>query len=157
MKKLFILSSLIILVACNMAPETKTTPAFDPASAKAEILAANQQFEQAFVKGDSSAITALYHTDAKIFPANMSKCNRDGVGSMTAGVPKLGIKTMKLNTDEVSGGPDEVVETGNYEMGDGTKALDKGNYIVIWKKEGEKWKMYRDIWNSSMPMPMAAK
>jgi ketosteroid isomerase-like protein len=156
MKKLSIISSLIILVACNTAPETKTAPAADLAAVKAEITTVNQQFEQAFVKGDSAAIIALYHVDAKIFPANMNTCNRNGVGSMTATVPKMGIKTMKLNTDEVSGGPDEVVETGNYEMGDGTKSLDKGNYIVIWKKDGDKWKIYRDIWNSSSA-PVAAK
>jgi len=156
MKKLSILSSLIILVACNTAPETKTAPAFDPAAARTEIIAANQQFEQAFIKGDSSAIAALYHADAKIFPPNMEPCNRNGVGSMTVGIPKMGIKTMKLNTEAVTGGPDEVVETGNFEMGDGTKMLDKGNYIVIWRKDGDKWKMYRDIWNSS-EKPMAMK
>jgi ketosteroid isomerase-like protein len=156
MKKLSILSSIVILAACNTAPETKTVLAFDPASVKAEIVAVNQQFEQAFIKGDSAAVVALYHADAKIFPADMPTCNRNGVGSMTTGVPKMGIKTMKLNTEEVSGGPDEVVETGNYDMGDGTKSLGKGNYIVIWKKEGDKWKMYRDIWNSSSA-PVASK
>lgn len=152
MKKLSILSSIVILVACNSAPETKSTPAFDRSTAKADIVAANQQFEQAFVKGDSAVVVALYHSGAKIFPADMPACDRKTIGGMTATVPKMGIKTMKLHTEEVSGGPDEVIETGNYEMGDGSKSIGKGNYIVIWKKEGDKWKMYRDIWNSTAPM-----
>jgi len=152
MKKLSILSSIVFLAACNTAPETKTAPAFDPATVKADIVSANQQFEEAFIKGDSAVVVALYHSDAKIFPADMPGCDRKTIGGMTATVPKMGIKTMKLHTEEVSGGPDEVVETGNYEMGDGTKSIGKGNYMVIWKKEGEKWKMYRDIWNSSSPM-----
>src|SRR5258708_9083462 len=156
MKKLAIFSSLIILVACNNSTESKIGTVFDPEAVKGEIITANQQFEQAFVKGDSSGITALYHVDAKVFPPNMDACNRKGIGSMAASVPKMGIKTMKLNTDEVSGGPDEVVETGNYEMGDGTKAIDKGNYVVVWKKDGDKWRIFRDIWNSSNK-PLAAK
>jgi ketosteroid isomerase-like protein len=156
MKKLAIFSFIVILAACNTAPEAKIAAAFDPTAAKAEIIAANHAFEAAFVKGDSAAVAALYHADAKIFPPNMDPCNRNGVGNMVTGIPKMGVKTMKLNTDEVSGGPDEVVETGNFEMGDGTKTIDKGNYIVIWKKEGDKWKLFRDIWNSSNK-PMTEK
>ena len=40
--------------------------------------------------------------------------------------------------------------------GDGTKTVDKGNYIVVWKKDDGKWKIFRDIWNSS-EKAMAAK
>lgn len=156
MKKLAIFSSITILAACNNTPANKTADVFDPSAVKSEIVAANQQFEEAFVKGDSSVMVALYHPDAKVFPPNMDPCNRKEMGSMTATIPKMGIKTMKLNTDEVYGGADEVVEKGNYEMGDGTKSIDKGNYIVVWKKDGDKWKMFRDIWNSSSK-PMAAK
>jgi ketosteroid isomerase-like protein len=157
MRKLAIFSTAIIFAACSSATQDKTAAtAFDPSTVKPEISAVNHQFEEAFVKGDSAAIVACYHVDAQVFPPNMAPCKREGVGSMTTGVPKMGIKTIKLNTDDVSGGPDQVVETGNFEMGDGTKTMDKGSYIVVWKKDGDKWKIYRDIWNSSN-MPMAAK
>jgi hypothetical protein len=69
MRKFAILYRIVILVAfvaCNSAPQAPA--AFDPGSVKAEIIAANQQFGEAFVKGDSAGIAALYHTDAKIFP-----------------------------------------------------------------------------------------
>jgi ketosteroid isomerase-like protein len=157
MRKIAILLSMVILVAfaaCNNAPQAPA--AFDPGSVKAEIIAANQQFGEAFVKGDSAGIAALYHTDAKIFPPNMHACNRDEMSGMMKMIPSMHLKTMKLNTDEVSGGPDEIVETGNYEMADSTKTVDKGNYVVVWKKDGDKWKIFRDIWNSSA-MPMAMK
>ena len=143
-----------LMAACsNGSSEGKTAVLFDPASVKADISAVNQKFEEALLKGDSAGIVALYHADAKIFPPNMEACNRNAVGSMVATMPKMGIKTFKLNTSEVSGGPDEVVETGNYEMGDSTKVTESGKYIVVWKKDGDSWKLYRDIWNSNKPAP----
>jgi ketosteroid isomerase-like protein len=61
-----------------------------------------------------------------------------------------------LTTEEVMGGPDVVVETGTYEiLGDKAVSFDKGKFIVAWKKENGKWKMHRDIWNSSNPAPAA--
>src|SRR5258708_30291582 len=112
MKKLAVISSLAILIACNNAPETKTATVFDLPAAKSEIIAANQQFEQSFVKGDSAAIAALYHVDAKAFPPNMEPCDRKGVGSMITSIPKMGIKTMKLNTGDVYGGAAANLEVG---------------------------------------------
>ena len=45
-----------------------------------------------------------------------------------------------------------LAETGTYEMyGDNNKTLDKGKYVVVWKQENGQWKIYRDIWNTSMP------
>jgi len=32
--------------------------------------------------------------------------------------------------------------------------LDKGKYIVIWKKVDGEWKYYRDIFNSDLPIPV---
>ena len=55
-----------------------------------EISAANQQFGQAFVKGDSATIVGLYHAEARIYPPNMAMLNnRSGVGSMVVGVPRI--------------------------------------------------------------------
>jgi ketosteroid isomerase-like protein len=42
-------------------------------------------------------------------------------------------------------------------MSDGKKFNDKGKYIVVYKKDGDKWKLYRDIWNSDNPPPPAEK
>jgi ketosteroid isomerase-like protein len=34
---------------------------------------------------------------------------------------------------------------------EGGKVVDRGKYIVIWKREQGQWKLHRDIWNTSMP------
>jgi ketosteroid isomerase-like protein len=45
-------------------------------------------------------------------------------------------------------------EVGTYAMKlkDGTVA-DRGKYVVVWLKEDGKWKLHRDIWNTSLPAP----
>jgi ketosteroid isomerase-like protein len=35
--------------------------------------------------------------------------------------------------------------------GDSGKVNDRGKYIVIWRKVGGQWKLYRDIFNTNMP------
>jgi hypothetical protein len=65
----------------------------------------------------------------------------------------MGVKDLKLSTEDISGNAKQVVETGRYEIyGDKNKFLEKGKYVVVWKFENGTWKMYRDIWNSSMPV-----
>ncbi len=81
------------------------------------------------------------------------------------GVPKLkalfksfweaGDTVIKLDTVEVEGFGDMA-----YERSDSThfparpiKVSDQGKYIVVWKKVRGQWKLHRDIFNSSMPVP----
>jgi ketosteroid isomerase-like protein len=43
-------------------------------------------------------------------------------------------------------------------MGDGKgNTIDKGKYVTIWRKEGGDWKIYSDIFNTSLPEPAAKK
>jgi ketosteroid isomerase-like protein len=40
---------------------------------------------------------------------------------------------------------------GQYELsGAEGKRMDQGKYIVIWKKQVGQWKLYKDIWNTSI-------
>jgi ketosteroid isomerase-like protein len=56
-----------------------------------------------------------------------------------------------LTTEDVTGSGDYALETGKWvaTSADG-KHLDHGQYATFYKKEGGGWKIYRDIWNSSM-------
>jgi ketosteroid isomerase-like protein len=31
--------------------------------------------------------------------------------------------------------------------------IDTGKYVVVWKRVGGRWKLLRDIWNTSRPAP----
>src|SRR3984893_13778025 len=154
MKKSLILPLILAFFACNQAgTATKDEEAaYDPAATKAEINSTYQQFEQSMAKGDSAGVVALYHPDAKVYPPNAEAGGRSIMGSLSIGGVKMGLKSIRINSGEVSGGPDEVIETGTFEVSDSARVVDKGKYIVIWKKDGDKWKIYRDIWNSDKPV-----
>ena len=85
-------------------------------------------------------------------PPNSEPVPKDKIVSAWGGAIRMGVKDIKLTTDDVTGNGELAGETGNYEMyGDNNKLLDKGKYVVIWKNENGEWKLYRDIWNTSMP------
>jgi ketosteroid isomerase-like protein len=160
MKRLFPLSFFALaLVACNDkasespsiatgAPEKKETVNY-----KAVIDETNKQFTSAALKGDSAAFVSLYHPDAVIYPPNGEAVNSKQMGSMMAEFKKMGVTSFDLNEKEIFEGDDVVTEVGTYTMSDGKKFNDKGKYMVVWKKDGDKWKLYRDIWNSDNPPP----
>ncbi len=153
---LYFLLGIINLCSCTTPTENPGTTntanaSFDVANVRQSIEAANKKFADASLKGDSVTVVGLYHSDAKVFPPNMPADKRNMMGSMSISLPKIGIKSFTLNTNDVSGNADQVVETGTYEMGNGSKTIDKGKYIVVWKPENGEWKLWRDIGNSDNP------
>ena len=166
-KTFFLLLSACTIYSCSSpikdpdptgkSTDTTLTNTFDVSKVRESIESANKRFSEALLKGDSSAIVGFYHSDAMVFPPNMPQGTSKTMGSMAASISKMGIKTFTLNTKDVTGTADEIVETGTFEMGDGSKAIDKGKYIVVWKPENGEWKLWRDIWNSDNPPATAAK
>jgi uncharacterized protein (TIGR02246 family) len=123
------------------------------ANARAAIEAANQQFTAAFAKGDAVALAGMYTTDAIAFPPNSDVAKgRVAIQMIWGSAIAGGIKGVTLTTTEVEAHGDSAHEVGNYEMKvDGGKVVDRGKYIVIWKREQGQWRLHRDIWNTSMP------
>jgi ketosteroid isomerase-like protein len=142
--------------ALAQAPKPANSPAakkgsFDLAAARNAIDASNQQFGRLMAAGDSAGLVAMYHSEAMVYPPNMPSGNRNVMGSIVKMLPGMGIKTATLRSTEVVGDENMLVETGSFEMGDGSKTVDKGKYMVVWKQEDGTWKMYRDMWNSDAP------
>ena len=159
MKRLFPLSFFALLfVGCNEKPGDKTIASEGPEKKetvdyKAVIDETNKQFTAAALKGDSATFVSLYHPDAQIYPPNEAPVNPQQMGGMIAGFKQMGITSFDLNAKEIFEGDGVVTEVGTYTMSDGKKFNDKGKYMVVWKKDGDKWKLYRDIWNSDNPPP----
>lgn len=122
---------------------------------KAEIDKANEAFAAAFGKGDAAAMAKMYTADARVFPPNSDAIQgADAIQKLWKGAMEMGVKSVKLQATEVEAHGSVVHEVGSYSMlaADG-KQLDRGKYLVIWKREGNAWKLHRDIWNTNMPAP----
>jgi ketosteroid isomerase-like protein len=137
------------LIAC----QTTTKPAFDLASAKQEIAAANLAFETAVSKSDSVGFADLYTTDTKWMNPNAPSVEGRAALVGTGGaIVRAGIGSAKLTTTEVWGDENFVTEEGVYLLNakDGSQ-IDKGKYLVLWKRVDGKLMFYRDIFNSDLP------
>lgn len=150
----------IFFVACNDTATTdnkmasKDSTGDNSESVKAHIKKEASNFEAEIRKGDSAALAAHYGSDAMVMPPNSEPVKGNDIVHLWGGAIKMGVKDLKLNITDISGGGDLYSETGTYEMlGAENKSLDKGKYVVVWKKDNGNWKIYRDIWNSNMAMP----
>ncbi len=159
-----LIAVVFIAASCNTTtPVTVEIPApagLNMDSIKLEIAASNKLYDDAFVKGDSALFIGRYTDDACIMPSNMpALCGTAGIaGFYNAAYNMMGVRHLVLTTKEVYGADEYLTEEGSYElMGANNTALDKGKFLVLWKKTGAGWKMHRDIFNSDNPAAPTAK
>ena len=143
------------LIASSLfACKTETKPAFDLANAKKEIQSANLEIAQFMAKADSAGMASAYSTDGSVMLNNMpSVKGKANLTTTWASFMNAGVSKIELNTLEVWGDENFITEEGLFEIKtkEGTQ-IDKGKYIVLWKKEDGKWKLHRDISNSDLPL-----
>jgi len=161
---LVIFSTTSLFIACsNTAEESGTNTAteeraksFELAGAKKTIESLNVEFGNLVTKADSAGLAALYTSDGKIMPPNSpAAAGKSGIQSTFNGLfAATGPIELKLTAIDVWGTEELLSEEGTYTMTDKTgKQIDKGKYIVLWKMEDGKWKIFRDIFNSDNPPP----
>ena len=143
--KLILLLALLTLDAVAASAQAQDT--------RAAIEAQNKKFVQAVEKGEARAIANLYTVNAIVMPANSDSVKgREAIKAMFQGMLDAGVKGATLTATEVESFGITAIEAGVYTMKDASgKEIDKGKYIVIWKREGGQWKLHRDIFNSSLP------
>ncbi len=149
-KTLLLIAAASAIAGCNHP--------VDQAKVRGEIEAREKEFGAAFGKGDYNAVAGMYSSSAQMFPPNAPTVSgHDGIVAAWKALVDAGFKGLELTTNEVEAADDHADEEGSYRIigADGSTA-DQGKYIVIWKKENEKWVLHRDIWNSNNPPPPAA-
>jgi uncharacterized protein (TIGR02246 family) len=122
-----------------------TTPA------RESIAAANRRFTEAFRNQDAAGIAALYTSSGSVLPPGGEPMEGpDAIRAFWAGAFDMGFVEAVLETQEVEGDDRFAWEVGRYAMktGDG-RVADRGKYVVIWRHDGDRWMIHRDIWNSS--------
>jgi ketosteroid isomerase-like protein len=146
---------LFVASSCNKS-QNENAAAFDSANAKKEIEEANQNFMMLVSKGDSTGLADCYAMGAKLMIPNSPAAEKKDLPATIGGMFKMGIGKIELKTIEVWGTSDLLTEEGEVTMftKDGQQ-IDKGKYLVVWKKEDGKWKLFRDMFNSNLPPPAA--
>ena len=158
---LLICSSIFVFISCNNSSDNtnkvesqKDSTSFDLSKAKSVVENMDAKFSDAVRKGDSATMASEYADDAMVFPPNSEAVKKEGIESLWGGLLRMGVKDFKLTTDDVTGNADMLAETGRYEVfGAGNKSLDKGKYVVTWRNYNGNWKIFRDIWNTSITAP----
>jgi uncharacterized protein (TIGR02246 family) len=121
--------------------------------AREAIAAANQNFMASFARGDAAGMAALYTANGQLLPTHSDFITgTQAIQGFWQAVIDMGIKEATLETLEVEGQNEMAYEVGKFALrGSAGQILDRGKYVVIWKREGGRWKLHRDIWNTSMP------
>jgi len=96
----------------------------------------------------------LYAQDAIAFPPNGDMVKgREAIQAFWKGFIDGGM-TADVQPIETEAQGNLGVEVGSYNIMDPSgKSVDQGKYVVVWKKGSDGWKLYRDIWNTSVPAP----
>ncbi len=152
---LYIISA-FVLFSCSQQDKMdieKSASSFDIKQGEASVLQSNQNFIKSYKAADSAAVVQSFTTNAKVMMANQSPTEgRNAIGSLFSGMMRSGVTDVKLNTVKIWGDSTILVEEGKYllsnKKGDQT---DKGEYISLWQQESGNWKIYRDMWTSSVP------
>lgn len=117
-----------------------------------QILVNVASFSKYVMAGDVEKITASYTEGAKIFP-NRSKI-LSGESIANYWTPRAGYTTThhKISPEEITIIGNTAYDYGYYEGAtknpNGQTSKWAGKYVIVWKKVGNDWKMYLDIWNS---------
>jgi ketosteroid isomerase-like protein len=113
-----------------------------------------QQFQKSIEQGDLGNIGNLYTEDAKILPPNMDMLEgRDTIQKFWQGALEMGIKSYQPEILEVEYSGNLGFFLGKYTLyGDGNQIINKGKFITVFKNIDGEWKVYRDIFNSSIPL-----
>jgi ketosteroid isomerase-like protein len=120
---------------------------------RSAIEAANAVFSAAAAKGDGAGMAALYVAEGQVMPAGSEPIRGTAAiqkfwqGALDSGIAGVGLKTLEVFAQ---GGT--ATEVGQYELHDKAgKVLDRGKYIVVWRHEGGKWKLLRDMFSTNVP------
>ncbi len=127
------------------------------AELKLALEAVNARFADAFSRRDVAAIGQLYPPDAEAFPPGLAPVSgRAAIQDMWKGLLAMPVGRIQRTTVEVDGNGETAWETGRYTLlGNNGSTMDEGKYVVIWKRDPDGWKLYRDMWSSNSPQQEA--
>jgi ketosteroid isomerase-like protein len=114
-----------------------------------KIKAVNKAIGAAVAKGDGAAVAKMYAKGARLLPPGTEPLKGKGIKEFWQNAVSptgMGVTAAAIKSKEVAVQGSTAIEVGNYTLTT-PAGQSKGNYIVVWKKEGKDWKLFRDIFN----------
>ena len=146
------------LFSCNAGNDQKAfnekaqSLTLDKKWARSFVDSINEKFSEQIALGDSTGLASHYWPDAELLLDNSEVVRGKDIVNAWGAAIRMGIKEMKFSTTDITGSPTYIIETGQYEIKDGSKSLlDRGKYVVVWENRNGEWRLYRDIGSTSMP------
>ena len=129
-------------------------PPSSPDELRDAFLSVCQQFEKSFNQGDAEGVASLYSDDAKILPPNMDIVEeKNTIQSYWQGALDMGIKSFKGELIDMDSSGNLGYFVGKYTLYDNdNQEVDQGKWISVLKNIDGKWKVHRDIFNTSIPL-----
>ncbi|MBP9924042.1 MAG: nuclear transport factor 2 family protein [Bacteroidia bacterium] len=126
---------------------------FDSIAMKKIIDEKTNKFTQAHITKDTAYLNNIFTQDAKTYPPNSDVVTgRVAISAVNSEWVNYGIKEFSEESTSFYGNEDYLIDEGKYYLRYGENdIIDKGKYINIWKKENGDWKIYSNIWNTSLP------
>ena len=146
----------LTITSCKKEEATEEQPkvAFDLAAAKTTLEASYAEWEKAFNTKDSVGLANCYATDGKLMgPNDKSVEGRANLQKMFGQWMQGETPQIDLTLVDVWGNETNLTTENTWVMtGKDGKVVDEGKAIEVYKMEDGKWKLYRDCYNSNMPM-----
>lgn len=140
----------LLAVGCGSAPATLSQTDLDA------IRAASKSYEQAATRADFSVMAKTFEADGLMLPANAPLLN--GVQKIEKWARALPpITKLTLEPIEIVGDGATAWARGRYSLAMAApgqpEMADTGKYLELWRKQADgSWKIYRDIFNSDLPV-----
>jgi len=122
------------------------------AGVRPAIEAANAKFSALAAQGDGAALAGLYAKEGAVMPAGSEPIRTtEAIAKFWQNALSSGVAAIELKTIEVYGQGATATEVGEYALRDKAgKLLDRGKYIVIWRKQDGQWKLLRDMFSTNV-------
>lgn len=122
--------------------------------AEQDIRGAHAKFLTAFNKKDAAGVAAVYAEDGILMPPNATLVvGRPAIQTFMGQMFSPNISGLLLESTETTVLGDYAYARGFYSMlGTDGSVVDRGKFVEIWKHNGSSWEIYRDIFNSDVPV-----
>jgi ketosteroid isomerase-like protein len=136
--------ALLTTQSCQQAPKDITK----------EIQKAADHFSETFKSGNADAMADLYTANGVLYPPDSPPIRgSENIRAFWQAVFDAGITEAKLKTNSADGYGNHAIEEGEVSIFVGDQMVGKENYLVVWHKVNNEWKLHQDMFNSSLPKP----